>query len=100
MTTPIVKIPANPAALRALATPDVRTAMVAGEAMPALIVSQGKTRALFYDLTSVPPVLRTVDPGTLKVADGSAWKHVSVIGAYSDAELASILTYLLAVIKP
>jgi len=71
VTTPFAKIPADAAALRALATPDVRTATVGGEAMPALIVSQGKTRALFYDLTSVPPVLRTVDPSTLKVADGS-----------------------------
>ena len=88
VTTPIAKIPADAAALRALATPDVRTATVDGEAMPALIVSQGKTRALFYDLTSAPPVLRTVDPGALKVAEGSAWRHASVIGAYNDAELA------------
>lgn len=63
VTTAIANIPADPAALRALATPDVRTATVDGESMPALIVSQGKTRALFYDLTSTPPVLRTVDPG-------------------------------------
>ena len=68
--------------------------------MPALIVSQGKTRALFYDLTSVPPLLRTVDPGALKVSQGSAWRHASVIGAYNDAELASILAYLREVIKP
>ena len=100
VTTPIAKIPADAAALRALATPDVRTATVGGEAMPALIVSQGKTRALFYDLTSVPPVLRTVDPNTLKVADGSAWKHAAVIGAYNDVELTSVLAYLREVIKP
>ena len=57
VTTPIAKIPTDAAALRALATPDVRTATVDGEAMPALIVSQGKTRALFYrsaDLCSSP----------------------------------------------
>jgi mono/diheme cytochrome c family protein len=100
VTTPIANIPSDAAALRALATPDVRTATVEGEAMPALIVSQGKTRALFYDLTSVPPVLRTVDPGALKVSQGSAWRHASVIGAYNDAELASILAYLREVIKP
>ena len=68
--------------------------------MPALIVSQGKTRALFYDLTSVPPVLRTVDPGALKVAEGSTWRHAAVIGAYNDTELASILVYLREAIKP
>jgi mono/diheme cytochrome c family protein len=100
VTTPIGKIPSDVAALRALATPDVRTATVDGETMPALIVSQGKTRALFYDLTSVPPVLRTVEPGALKVSEGSAWRHVSVIGAYNDAELASMLVYLHEVIKP
>jgi mono/diheme cytochrome c family protein len=104
VTTPIGKIPAAAAALRALATPDVRTATVAaidgGQAMPALILSQGKTRALFYDLTSAPPVLRTVDPGALKVAEGSTWRHASVIGAYNDAELATILAYLREVIKP
>lgn len=99
VATPIAQIPVDAAALRALATPDVRTATADGEAMPALIVSQGKTRALFYDLTSVPPVLRTVDPNTLKVANGSAWRHVSVIGAYNDAELTSILTYLRQAIK-
>jgi cytochrome c553 len=100
VTTPIAKIPSDPAALRALQTPDVATATVAGESMPALIVSRGKTRALFYDLTSVPPVLRTVDPGALKVAQGSTWRHASVIGSYNAAELASILSFLREVIKP
>jgi mono/diheme cytochrome c family protein len=100
VATPIGKIPADVAALRALRTPDVSTATVGGEAMPALIVSQAKTRALFYDLTSAPPVLRTVDPGALKVTDGNVWRHAAVIGAYNDAELASILAYLREVIKP
>jgi mono/diheme cytochrome c family protein len=99
VTTPIGKIPADAAALRALLTPDVRTATVSGEAMPALIVSQGKTRALFYDLTSAPPVLRTVDPDALKVSEGSAWRHASVIGAYNDGELSTILAYLREAIK-
>jgi mono/diheme cytochrome c family protein len=99
VTTPIANIPADATALRALSTPDVRTATLNAEAMPALIVSQGKIRALFYDLTSVPPVLRTVDPGALKVADGSSWKHASVIGAYNDPELASILAYLHEAVK-
>jgi mono/diheme cytochrome c family protein len=99
VTTPIAKIPTDAAALRALATPEVRTATVDGEAMPALIVSQGKTRALFYDLTSAPPVLRTVEPGALQVAEGSAWRHAAVIGAYNDAELTSILGFLREAIK-
>jgi mono/diheme cytochrome c family protein len=100
VTTPIAKIPADAAALRALATPDVRTATVDGESMPALIVSQGKARALFYDLTSVPPVLRTVNPDTLKVTEANSWRHAPVIGAYNDAELGSILVFLREVIRP
>jgi mono/diheme cytochrome c family protein len=100
VATPIAKIPSDAAALRVLATPDVRTATVDGEAMPALIVSQSKARALFYDLTSVPPVLRTVNPDTLKVTEGSAWRHASVIEAYSNAELGTVLVFLREVIKP
>jgi len=100
VTTPISNIPADTGALRALATPDVRTATVDGESMPALIISQGKTHALFYDLTSVPPVLRTVEPGALKVSEGSSWHHSSVIGAYNDTELTSILVFLRESIKP
>ena len=99
VTTPIAKVPTDAAALRGLATPDVRTATVGGESMPALIVSQGKTRALFYDLTSAPPVLRTVEPGVLQVAEGSAWRHSAVISAYNDAELTSILGFLREAIK-
>lgn len=100
VTTPISQIPANPAALRAIRTPDVKTATVDGEAMPALVVSQTKTHALFYDLTSVPPVLRTVDPATLDVRDGSAWRHDSVIGSYNDPQLESILAFLREAVKP
>ena len=100
VTTPIAQIPANPRALRALATPDVKTASVQGEAMPVLMVSQTKTHALFYDLTSVPPVLRTVDPGALQVRDGSTWRHESVIGSYNDVQLDSILAFLREAVKP
>ena len=53
-----------------------------------------------YDWWSVPPVLRTVNPATLKVMEGSSWRHAPVIGAYNDAELGSILVFLREVIKP
>jgi cytochrome c553 len=100
VTTPMTTVPADVGALRSLATPHVATATVEGESMPALVVSQGKTRALFYDLTSVPPVLRTVEPDALRIAEGSAWRHASVIGSYNDAELASVLEYLRVSITP
>lgn len=99
VTTAIVNVPVDAAALRAVRTPGVPTVTLDGEMMPALVVSQGKTRALFYDLTSVPPVLRTVEPGAIKVTPGSAWRHASVIGAYNDTELTSILAFLHEAIK-
>jgi mono/diheme cytochrome c family protein len=92
----IAKLPPDAAALRALATPGVRTATIGGESMPALVVSQGKTRTIFFDLTSLPPVQRTLDTGAASLAEGSRWSHASVLGAYSDSDLESILAYLRA----
>ena len=100
VAAPIAKVPASAAELRALATPDVKTAAIGGETMPVLVLSQGKQGPVFYDLTSGPPVQRNAEPGSVKFADGSNWRHSSVIGAYNDSELAAILDYLRAVIKP
>ena len=100
VTTPIAQIPASVQALRALTTQRVVTAAVGGESMPALVVSKASRNFIFYDLTAPPPVLRTMEPGSVQTSDASAWRHASVIGSYNDAELGSILTYLRAVIKP
>jgi hypothetical protein len=97
VASPIANVPAGAAALRELATPQARTATVGGESLPVLIVSQGTRRTAFYDLTIPPPVLRTVDSPTVKIAEGSAWRHAAVIGGYSEAELESILTFLRAI---
>jgi mono/diheme cytochrome c family protein len=94
VANPIVKVPPDVAALRALATPQVRTATIDGESFPALIVSQGKTRTTLYDLTSPPPVQRTVDSSAVKITDSSTWRHASVLGSYSDGDLQSILIFL------
>jgi mono/diheme cytochrome c family protein len=100
VATPIAKVPADAAALKALATPQVSTATLGGESMPALVVSKKASAVMFYDLTTPPPVLRTESPTAVQTRDGSTWRHVSVIGAYSDAELSAILVYLRAVVKP
>ena len=100
VATPITKVPADVAALRGLATPAVGTATMGGESMPALMVGKTSRGVIFYDLTTPPPVLRTADPASVQTAQGSAWKHSSVIGTYNDSELASILAYLRAVSKP
>jgi len=100
VATPMAKVPADVGALRALATPQVGTARVAGETMPALMVSLGSRSVIFYDLTVPPPVRRTLEPGTVEFKEGSGWKHSSVIASYDDAELKAILAFLRAAVKP
>lgn len=92
---PIAKVPANAAALKALATPRVATS----DAMPVLVVAKKANEVTFYDLTLAPPVLRTVDPGEFKSSEGSTWKHSDFIKSYSDAELTSILAYLRVAVR-
>jgi hypothetical protein len=96
---PIFTVPANAAALKALATPRVVTATVGQETMPALPVAVKSGSATFYDLTIPPPVRRTVEPAAFQMREGSAWRHATVIGEYGDAELTSILAYLRAVTR-
>jgi len=100
VAAPIANVPASTAALKALATPNVKTGMMDGESMPVLVLSESKQSAVFYDLTSAPPVQRNAEPGAVKFTNGSNWRHASVIQAYDDSELAAILAYLRAVIKP
>jgi len=102
VATPIATVPANVAALRTLATPHVRTAVVEGESVPALVICEVKHRMILYDLTSAPPVQRSLDPATVKLAEikeGSSWKHASAMSSYSDAELSPILTYLRTTVR-
>jgi mono/diheme cytochrome c family protein len=100
VAAPMAKVPTSAVELKALTTPNVKTGAIGGETMPVLVLSQGKQGAVFYDLTSAPPVQRNAEPGSVKFTDGSNWRHSSVIGAYNDSELAAILDYLRAVIKP
>ena len=100
VAAPIAAVPASAAALKALATPNVKSAAMDGESMPALVLSEGKQGTVFYDLTSAPPVQRNAAPGSVRLANGSSWRHSSVIGAYNDSELAAILAYLRAAIRP
>ena len=67
VAAPIAKVPASVAALKALATPNVKTAALDGESMPALVLSESKQGPVFYDLTSAPPVQRNTPPGSDEV---------------------------------
>jgi mono/diheme cytochrome c family protein len=100
IATPIAKVPADAAALKALTTPQVSTAMIGSESMPALVVSKKANAVIFYDLTAAPPVLRTESPVSVQTRDGSTWRHSAVIRSYNDAELAAILSYLRTVVRP
>jgi mono/diheme cytochrome c family protein len=100
VATPIAMVPGNVASLRALATPHVRTAVVDGETIPALVIGEGKRGTILYDLTSSPPVQRSLEPGTVKIAEGSTWRHASAMSSYNDAEFAAILSYLRATVQP
>ncbi|HEY6347523.1 MAG TPA: c-type cytochrome [Bryobacteraceae bacterium] len=94
VATPISEIPASVGALRSLSTPQVSTAVANSESMPALVVGNTRRAVIFYDLTTVPPVLRTMDPAAVTIADGALWRHALVIASYNPAELAAILEYL------
>ena len=96
---PFSQLPATAEALRKIETPHIFTVTVGGESMPALVLSQGTTRTIFYDLTSPPPVRRNIDSAGIKIIHESHWRHASVIKTYSDAELDKILAYLRAVTK-
>ncbi len=100
VAAPLTKVPASVAALKTIAAPDVKTGTMGGEIMPILVLSQGKQGAVFYDLTSSPPVQRNADPGSVRITDSTDWRHSAVIGAYNDSELSAILDYLRAVVKP
>jgi mono/diheme cytochrome c family protein len=97
VAAPIAKMPDNVQALRTLATPLVSTVVMNGESMPALVISKGTRSVIFYDLTTTPPVLVTAEPSSVRLSDGSSWRHASVIRSYKDAELESILDFLRSV---
>jgi mono/diheme cytochrome c family protein len=100
VATPIARIPPNAAALKAMATPAIVTATSDEEKMAALVLARRSQEVSFYDLTSVPPVLRTLAPAGVQITDANPWKHSTVIAGYSDAEIDAILTYLRAIARP
>jgi len=91
---PIENVPANVAALRGIAAPQVRTATAEGSEFPALVVSQGGRRTSLYDLTAPPPVLRSFDSREVQIREGTSWHHAAALQGYSDSELESILAFL------
>jgi hypothetical protein len=77
----------------------VSTVTANSESMPALVVGNTRRAVIFYDLTTVPPVLRTMEPAAVNIANGALWRHGLVVESYNDPELAAILEYLRAAVK-
>ena len=96
VAAPIHDVPLTVAALKALKTPRVITATIGTESMPGLVVAKKSSAVTFYDLTMPPPVLRTVSPSEFNSREESAWRHSTVMGAYSDADLTALLAFLRA----
>jgi len=60
-----------------------------------LLASQTDGEVRLYDLTSLPPVLRTfARPQVASLAQNSAWRHDDVSKNYSAAELEDVVAYL------
>ena len=93
---PIANIPSDVSGLRNLATPGISSATTSGGEFPALVILQIREQTKLYDLTTVPPVLLELAPSDVKLSNGSSWKHSSVLGAYSEDDLGSILEFLRA----
>lgn len=91
---PMLKVPRDRAALKALETPHVVTVTATGESMPGLILSRKAQSITFFDLTVAPPVLRTMAPADIRIGEAAAWRHSSAIVSYSDSELSAILVWL------
>jgi mono/diheme cytochrome c family protein len=99
VAAPMAKVPVSVAALKSLATTNVKAGTLDGEMMPVLVLADKKQGTVFYDLTSAPPVQHNAEPGTLKLSGDSDWRHTSVIAGYNDAELGAVLAYLRAIVK-
>jgi mono/diheme cytochrome c family protein len=92
----LAKLVATVAALRAVEAPDVaRLRTGDGDDFPALPVQQTPEVIKVFDLTSAPPVLRTLRPADVSWTGANpGWTHASVVRGYSDDELARIVDYL------
>jgi mono/diheme cytochrome c family protein len=97
---PIARVPATIAGMREPAMPDVHSARIGADRFPTIVVSEGGKRTVLYDLSVLPPVLRTVNSGDVGIVDYNAWLHSSATKTYSDRDLESILVFLRSVVAP
>jgi mono/diheme cytochrome c family protein len=66
-----------------------------GEEFPALLVERSAQEIRLYDLTLVPPVMRTLlGAEVISVVPNSSWRHGDFVKDYSRPELEEIVVYL------
>jgi len=66
-----------------------------GQEFPALLAEQSGSQVRLYDLTSTPPVLRTLARSEVaSLSENSSWRHEDFVGSYKPAELEDIAIYL------
>jgi cytochrome c553 len=97
LTTLAAKSPAE--MLDAIHSSRARHLLVAelatGEEFPALLAEQTGSQVRLYDLTSVPPVLRSFNRSEIvSMKENFSWRHGDFVKAYSPAELDDIAVYL------
>lgn len=73
----------------------LRARLTDGQSFSALRVAQEEVQVMLYDLTTIPPVLRTLLSDEIEsLAQEEGWEHRTVAGEYSDDELGAIVHYL------
>lgn len=73
----------------------LRARLTDGQSFAALQVAQEDEQVKLYDLTTIPPVLRTLRSGEIgSLAQDRSWEHRTVAAEYSDGELGAIVHYL------
>jgi len=98
---PIKKVPADVSDLRNLPVTQVSVATADGDSFPAVVVATYTGKFKLYDLTTMPPVLRSFPASSVKLSTGSSWQHSSVVDkTYSDLDLQSILAFLQEAVRP
>jgi mono/diheme cytochrome c family protein len=79
--------------IRSVRSSGVRTARVGSDSFPAMPVERNDRAVRIYDLTTLPPVLRTLAPGDVSLS-GVEWNHAPAVSNYTDTELSAIAGYL------
>jgi mono/diheme cytochrome c family protein len=99
---PVAAIAALPDSVEALLTLEatsIRELLHQGQRLPVISAGARGEQELVYDLTTVPPVLLSLDRDALNPAAPPAnWQHADYLQSYTDTELLLVLDYLAAVL--